>query len=444
MTHPAAHPRMFHRLVLNTFLAHLATSFLWFSLNFWVYLESRSVMVSALLAGSYMLLVAVAGVPFGSLLDRHHKYPVMAISTAVTTGCYALAGVVFLVAPHNTLSNWRTPFFWLFAGLLLIGAVVASLRQLGLSTSVTILVPAEQRDKANGLVGTVTGVGFTLNTVASGLAVGYLGFGWVMIIALSLTVLTLVHYLLRVRIPEQRIMHDNNLPKSVDFAGAWSEVRSIPGLLGLLVFSTFNNLLGGVFMALLDPYGLTLMPVQLWGLANGVLGFAFIIGGLAVVKLGLGSKPVRAILLVNVVMWLVGLTFVIRESVVLLLVGALIYLAAVPVAEAAEQTVMQTVVPAHKQGRVFGFAQSVEISATPITSLLIGPIAEYWLIPYMSGPGQQQLSWLLGHGQARGIALVFVLAASIGLLVTIAAFASKSYRMLSGSYERSSAVQQEA
>lgn len=56
------------------------------------------------------------------------------------------------------------------------------------------------------------------------------------------------------------------VPKPVDFAGAWAGIVAVPGLIALIVFSTFNNLLGGVFMALMDPCnGLTLVPVEVWG-----------------------------------------------------------------------------------------------------------------------------------------------------------------------------------
>jgi DHA3 family multidrug efflux protein-like MFS transporter len=47
-----------------------------------------------------------------------------------------------------------------------------------------------------------------------------------------------------------------------------------------------------------------------------------------------------------------------------------------PAVEAAEQTIFQTVVPVERQGRVFGFAQSIEQAATPVSVLLIGPIAD--------------------------------------------------------------------
>lgn len=54
-----------------------------------------------------------------------------------------------------------------------------------------------------------------------------------------------------------------------------------------------------------------------------------------------------------------------------------------PIAEACEQTILQKVVPFERQGRVFGFAQSVEQTASPLTAFFIGPIAELFVIPFM-------------------------------------------------------------
>ena len=70
---------------------------------------------------------------------------------------------------------------------LLIGGVVESLRNIALSTTVTLLVPDDGRDKANGLVGTVQGISFMITSVFSGLSVGLLGMGWTLAIAIALT-----------------------------------------------------------------------------------------------------------------------------------------------------------------------------------------------------------------------------------------------------------------
>ena len=51
----------------------------------------------------------------------------------------------------------------------------------------TLLVPEDRHDKANGLVGTVNGVAFAITSVFSGLAIGILGMGWCLVITVVLT-----------------------------------------------------------------------------------------------------------------------------------------------------------------------------------------------------------------------------------------------------------------
>ena len=158
----------------------------------------------------------------------------------------------------------------------------------------------------------------------------------------------------------------------------------MPGLLALLLFSTFNNFLGGVFMSLMDPYGLTLMSVEAWGFLIAFTSLGFIVGGIFVARRGLGVNPVRTLLLANVVMWSVTIIFPIRSEILPLAIGFFVYLFLAPVAEASEQTIIQKVVPFAEQGRVFGFAQTLETAAAPITAFLIGPIAQFWVIPSMT------------------------------------------------------------
>ena len=426
--------RAFTQVLVNTFVANLTTSFLWFALTFWIYLETRNVLATAFLGGSYMLMLAVLGVPFGGLIDRWRKKRIMVGAQLVTAVAFAAALVLFLVLPKSAFIDVASPAFWALSLTVLAGAVVESARGIALSTTVTLLVPAGERDKANGRVGVVNGLSFAATSVFSGLAVGRLGMTWTLVIAVALTFVSLVH-LWFVRIPEKEIVHADGAPKPVDFAAAWASVRAVPGLLALIVFSTFNNLVGGVFMALLDPYGLTLVPVEVWGLIWGLVSFGMMFGGIWVARFGLGAKPLRALLLVNVVMWGIGILFTLRENIWLTTIGILIWISIMPVAEAAEQTVMQRVVPYARQGRVFGFAQAVEVAASPLSAFLVGPLAQFWLIPYMASPeGRASWGWLLGDGQARGIAAVFVLSSVVGLAITLAALASRPYRVLSDAY----------
>ncbi len=430
--------RSFHAILLNTLLANVTSSYLWFGLTFWTYLQTRSVLATSIIGGSYMLLVAAASMLFGALVDRHRKKTVMLTSSAVTLVTYAAAGLVFLAFPVSQLIDWTGPVFWLFAGVILIGSVVESLRNIALSTCVTLLVPADDRDKANGRVGAVLGIAFMITSVFSGLSIGQLGMGGTLAIAVVLTAASLTHLLL-IPVPEATPeFGEGERPTAYDVRATMRTILDVPGLLPLILFATFNNLVGGVFMALMDPYGLTLFSVEAWGLVLGVTSLGFVIGGGIVAKFGLGSRPLRALMLVNLVVGFIGVFFTLREWAWLYVLGILAYMCFMPIAEAAEQTILQAVVPFEKQGRVFGFGQMLESGAAPVTAFLIGPIAQYGLIPYLASPaGADRWAWLLGRGEARGIALIFVCAGALMMVIVVIAMAAPPYRRLSEAYAKS-------
>ena len=81
---------------------------------------------------------------------------------------------------------------------------------------------------------------------------------------------------------------------------------------------------------------------------------------------------------------------------------------------------------------MFGFAQSVEQAASPITAFVISPVAQFVFIPFMTtGAGVDLIGGWFGTGPDRGLALLFTVAGLVGLGVTLLAMRSRSYRLLS-------------
>lgn len=426
--------RAFANVLVNTLIANVTTSFLWFALTFWVYIETRSVFATAVIGGAYMLLIAFFSMTFGTIVDRYRKHTVMVTSSVFSAVAFGAAGLLYLWQPESALLDIGGPWFWMFALIILAGGVIEQLRSIALSTTVTLLIHEERRANANGLVGTVQGLAFLVTSVFSGLSIGFLGMGWTLAIAITAMIVTFVH-LLFVRIPEETPQRDPEARSALDFRGSVQAIRRAPGLFPLIVFSTFNNLIGGVYMALMDPYGLTLFSAQMWGVVLAVASTGFLIGGALVAKFGLGRRPVRTMLLIVIAMGALGALFMLREWWPLYVIGMWIYMMMVPPVEAAEQTVIQKVVPFARQGRVFGVAAAMEAAAAPITAFLIAPIAEFFVIPYMRGEqGRAQWGWLLGEGEARGIALICLFAGVIMMIVGALAFFTRSYRRLTELY----------
>lgn len=435
--------RTFLHVLLSVLLVSVINYTVWFAVTFWVYLETRSVFATGLIAGIFLVAIAGTGIWFGSLVDHHRKKTVMQASAAASLVVYAVCLALYLLTPEATFRHAASARLWVFVVLLMMGVIIGNLRSIAMPTLVTLLIPEDRRDKANGLVGTTGGVSFLVTSVISGLLVAAGDMYYVLLLAIGVLAVALVH-LGSVQITEEQPvrLERGEEGAGVDLRGTYRLVRGVPGLVALIAFSCFNNFLGGAFMSLMDAYGLSLVSVQVWGLLWGVLSAFVIVGGLVVSRVGLGSNPVRTLLLVNLVLWIVTALFPLRSSIAMLAVGMAMFMLVMPFAEAAEQTVLQKVVPFERQGRVFGFAQSVEMAASPLTAFLIAPIAQFLVIPFMTdGWGADTLGSWFGTGADRGLALIFVITGIVGILITVLALRSAPYRRLSQAYADAEAGQ---
>lgn len=428
--------KAFYQILVNTFLSTLVNMTVWFALIFYIYLQTKSVFATAMMSGIYTITVAGTGIWFGSIVDHNKKKTVMLMSSYVSLAIYVVCFAIYLLAPQGSFTTITNVWIWIFMVLVLMGVLAGNPRGIALPTLVKIMIPEEGRDKANGLVGTTNGIAFLIVSVVSAVLVGYSGMIGVFIFAITITVAAIIHLWFQ-HIPEKGVVHvdEQAPPKNIDLKGTINVLRMVPGLLPLILFTTINNFLGGVFMSLMDAYGLSMVSVQVWGFIWAGISTAFIVGGIVIAKYGLGKNPLRSLFLANIVIWAVSAVFTVYPSIIPLAIGCYIYLMVVPYIEASEQTILQKVVPQDRLGRVFGFAQSVEQSASPIMAFVIGPLAQFVVIPYITtGAGVETIGSWWGTGQARAIALIFTTSGILGLILTVVAMNSPFTRQLTKAY----------
>ncbi|WP_083874315.1 MFS transporter [Nocardia paucivorans] len=427
--------RTFMHLLVNVLLVSFINFTIWFALTFFVYLRTRSVFATGVIAGVFLVAMAGTGVWFGGIVDHHRKKSVLQASALISLAIYTIGLMLYLATPTEEWHDPTSARLWVLIVLLMAGVTTGGLRTIALPTVVTAMFDEGVRDRANGLVGTTTGIAQLVTSVVSALLVGWNGMLGVLVLAVVVLTGSILH-LHRLRLPEV-LAHTaaEGEPKRVDVRGTIRMVRGIPGLVALIVFSSLNNLLLGGLTALMDPYALSMMSVQAWGIIWGALSGVMIVGGLLVARVGTSSNPVRLILTANMALWVLTIAFPLRDSVIWLVTGLVVFMAIMPFVEAAEQTVLQKVVPYERQGRVFGFAQSVEAAAAPLTAFLISPMTQFLFIPFMTtGAGARWIGGWFGSGESRGMALVFVLLGILGLLFTGYALSSRHYRRLGRSY----------
>jgi MFS transporter, DHA3 family, multidrug efflux protein len=291
--------RTFYQLLVSTLLVSVINFTVWFAITFYVYLQTRSVFATGVISGIFLVMTALTGIWFGSLVDNYAKKSVMQASAAVSLLLYGAAFAVYQLTPHESFTDPTSVALWALIVLVMLGVIAGNIRTIALPTLVTVLIAEDSRDRANGLVGTTSGVSFLTTSVISGLLVAAGGMFWVLILAIVVLALAIVH-LAAVPVPGGR--GDTVIPapaaqgetaapggtgasgetstagetpttgasggaatpaepRTVDLRGTIRVVRGVPGLTALILFSAFNNFLGGVIMALLDAYGLSLVSV---------------------------------------------------------------------------------------------------------------------------------------------------------------------------------------
>jgi DHA3 family multidrug efflux protein-like MFS transporter len=114
---------------------------IWFAITFWVFLETRSVFVTGMLGGIYLVLNLFGGIWFGSFVDHHPKRRVMLTSSVVSLGFYSIGAIILALLPSETWSNMWSPWLWGWMFIMMLGVVAGNIRMIALSTLVTILIP---------------------------------------------------------------------------------------------------------------------------------------------------------------------------------------------------------------------------------------------------------------------------------------------------------------
>src|SRR3546814_9152885 len=88
---------------------------------------------------------------------------------------YAGSLAFYVLTPEEALVQVEGVTLWGFILLVMLAVICGNIRMIALPTLVTVLIQEDRRDKANGLVGMVTGIGFLLTSGISGFPVAWDG-----------------------------------------------------------------------------------------------------------------------------------------------------------------------------------------------------------------------------------------------------------------------------
>jgi MFS family permease len=395
-----------------------------FALGIWTLQETGSVTPFAMVTLSITLPAILMTPIAGPLVDRWDRRVTMLVADLVAG--LATAGVALLFFSSN-LELWHV---YLNAVVI---SISSSFQEPSYVAALPTLVPKERLSNANGMVQLGQALGTLLSPAIAGLLLVSGGLGVVMLVDFA-TFLLAVVTLTAVRFPRVAAAGDQVGLKGLlaEALEGWRYLRAKPGMQALLYIFAGVNFLLGIVMVLYIPMVLAFTTEQVLGFAVSAAGVGMLGGS---VLMSSWSGPARKI---DGLLWPIaagGLAIVViglAPSVWPVVGGAFVLMFVVPIANTSSQVLWQTKIPLELQGRIFSVRRVFAQSATPISYLLAGPLADRLFEPWLAEGGAlaDSVGRLLGTGQGRGIGFMFVVLGLATTLLSLTGFLYEPVRNL--------------
>src|SRR5688572_25883636 len=126
--------KTFFKLLGTALIVVTANNFVWFALTFWAFLTTKSVISTSTMAGIFLIVMAVSGLWFGSIVDHHPKKHAMLGSSVATLILFTI-GLIFLqITPVAAFSSVSSPHLWIFVVVLLCGTIAGTIYNIAIPT----------------------------------------------------------------------------------------------------------------------------------------------------------------------------------------------------------------------------------------------------------------------------------------------------------------------
>ncbi len=349
----------------------LGSGIIGFVITWWITIETQSVFYLSL-ATFLIFLPQVIVTPFaGVLSDRLNRktiiFTVDSLQAILTFGLFLIffTGfthiwmILIIHTLRNTLYAFQVPTFH---------AILPS------------MVPKDKISRVNGANFLFSGLIFMVGPILSALLLELFPITYIFLIDGVTFLIALVPlFLIRIPFNAKETRATENTSFMGEFKDGFMIVKAIPGLLSMIIFAMIFNFIFRPF-GVLWPYFINIIH------DGSVFHLAFLFGSIQVGNV-IGSlitsikKEWKNKIKINLIGEMVFFTFYLLiilapyQNFYFMMIGGFLGAIIFPITVATYLTILQTVVPSDKIGRVMSIDHTVSMAIAPIGALLVGPLA---------------------------------------------------------------------
>lgn len=407
--------KTFYLIALTQTFSIIGSQISSLALGIWVYQETGSATPLALTAFfsivPFTLLSSFAGV----IADRYSRKAIMALSDLGQAICTL---VLLWLFTSGSFQIWHLYLVSLLQG------IASTFQGPALSASITMLVPDDQRDRANAIRQMSQPAAGIIAPVVAGLVFAAIGVaGAIMIDLLTFAVAVVVILLAKVPMPRQSA-EGKALSGTImkEMIGGVRYLWARPGLFWLVVgFMVVNFILNSTGV-LVTPYLLARTGDDAtYGVLMGLFNTGGLIGAIAIGVYGAVKRRVRTIMIQSMIISVLIILFGMAQTVPALAIVSLLVLIPSAITNTVVGSLLQVKVAPDVQGRVFAVIDHFAMLLNPIAYLMAGPLADRVFEPMVGSAAWQPFAPFFGTGAGAGMGLMIAVSGSLALATILLA-----------------------
>jgi MFS family permease len=416
--------KIFYSLLITQTFSLLGSRMTSIGVGIWVFAQTGKTTPLLLTSFFNELPGMLAGSLAGVIVDRWDRRWVIILSDAGQAVGSVLLMISFLSGHFQV---------WHLYAVAFLQGIFATFQSPAERAAMTMLVPEDQRDRANGIKETSFPFAGIIAPVLTGLFYASIGIAGIIMIDL-ITFLTAVAFLLLIRIPPPP-------PSEVGLAslgGFWSEalgalhfVTHRRALFSFMLFTAFINFMLNGPLDLTLPYLILLTHSEkIAGSVIGVTSFGAFAGAALIAVWG-GTRPrMKTIIIGSIITGIMFLFFGVLRTAVSISIVLFILFMMLPMGGAMYVSILQAKSPLDVQGRIFALDDQLALAGSTISFALTGYLVDHVINPSVGTKAWELIQPLVGKEAGAGIGLVEVATGIIILLATVGFYSSSQIRTL--------------
>ena len=350
----------------------LGSSIVQIVLIYWIFFETKSMTIVSLASFFSFLPQFILGPLAGVFADRWNRKILIGLSDF----CQAL----------TTLSLIFLFFFnirqvWLIILINSIRGVFQAFHWPVVNAIIPLMIPKKNLSRMNGFNYFFTGLVNTMGPIIAGILLILFPIDQILWVDV-LTFLIAIIPLLLIKIPPvlRKVLPKHKRSYFRELKVGFKAIKIVPGLLILLFVATILNFLGNPFSTLMIPYvsGTHSGTVENLAIVLASIQAGMFVGAIIVViKKVWNKKPL--IIFTGILIGEVGhliLALAPPQNFIMISIGGFMFAFIVPFVNTMFLTILQTVIPPDKQGRVMSNVITIVTLVSPVAMLISGPLAE--------------------------------------------------------------------